>query len=108
MPIRPLLRSEWPLYLGALAQAAGSVRVRVLSVEGWPEAEGDWASLQALTYDPSGDVLDMAVEVLVPGTAHHVAHPTTLYVDEETGRLARVEVVREDGTEGVVEVEPIV
>ena len=105
MSIRPLPRAEWRSYFDAFSKdkaEAGRVEyasVRVLSSEDGDQPVADWAPLLGLTYDPKDDLL----EVQMQGLDHLVAHPTSIFVDEEDGELARFEVAREDGSQEVVE-----
>jgi hypothetical protein len=106
MVIRSLPRAEWAAYFDAFSRAkqhTGRVdyaEVRVFSPEIGAQPETRWLPLLGLTYDPKDDLL----EVQVTGLDHLVAHPTAIYVEEAGGRLDRMEVIRRDGTQEVVEI----
>jgi hypothetical protein len=108
---RALPREEWRPYFDRFSKAkqdAGRVdyaEIRVFSPEIGAQPETTWLPLLGLTFDPKDDLL----EVQVAGLDHLVAHPTTIYVDEDASgdggrRLDRMEVIRDDGTLEVIEI----
>ena len=106
MAIRQLPRADWNDYFDAFSRAkddAGRVdyaEIRVFSPEIGAQPETSWLPLQGLTYDPKDDKLD----VFVKGLEHLIAHPKVIFVDETSGRLDSIEVVRQDGTYEVVDI----
>ena len=103
MAIRSLPKSEWRLYFDVyssdMKEADHDARVRVLSLEDGDQPLTDGAALLGLTYDPKDDLLEVQIE----GLDHLVAHPSEIFVDERDGALAKLEVVRADGTREVIE-----
>lgn len=106
MAIRTLPRAEWNRYFDVFSNTkSGTGRIdyaeiRVLSPEDGAQPQTGWLPLQGLVYDPKDDLL----EVLVTGLDHLVGHPEAIFVDEDHGRLDRLEVVRRDGTKELVEI----
>ena len=105
MAIRQLPRTDWKDYFDAFSKAkddAGRVdyaEIRVFSPEIGAQPHTKWLPLQGLTYDSKDDRL----EVFVAGLDHMIVHPKAIFVEETSGRLDSIEVVREDGTYEVVE-----
>ena len=105
MATRTLPRAEWNRYFDAFSHTKSDTgridyaEIRVLSPEDGAQPQTQWVPLQGLTYDPKDDLL----EVRVTGLDHLVGHPEEIYVDEEGGRLNRLQVVRRDGTREIVE-----
>jgi hypothetical protein len=105
MSIRTLPRAEWNAYFDAFSRTKSDTgridhaEIRILSLEDGVQPQTHRVPLQGLTYDPKGDLL----EVIMTGLDHLVGHPETIYVDEEAGRLRRLDVVRRDGTQEIIE-----
>lgn len=105
MAIRTLPRAEWNDYFDAFSRTKSDTgridyaEIRVLSLEDGAQPQTSWIPLQGLTYDSKDDLL----EVIMPGLDHLVGHPETIFVDEECGRLDRLEIVRRDGTKEIIE-----
>lgn len=101
MPTRKLERSEWREYFDAVAKRMPKARVSVsvmaddLGVQ--PETEdGD---LTGITYDSKEGFLEIAT----PSGTHRIENPNEIYVQEEGGELASVEVLAPDGTKQIIE-----
>ncbi len=105
MAIRTLPRDDWKDYFDTASSrhyASGSTKyasVRVLSIEDGDQPLTEWAPLLGLTYEPKNHLL----EIQMDGLDHLVAHPETIYVDEDGASLAKFEVVRADGAKEIVE-----
>ena len=106
MAIRQLPRTDWNDYFDAFSKEKSDsgridyAEIRVFSPEIGAQPQTKWLPLQGLTYDPKDDRLD----VFVKGLDHMIVHPKVIYVEESSGRLDSIEVVREDGTYEVVEI----
>jgi hypothetical protein len=106
MAIRALPRPEWRRYFDAFSGSkshTGRVdyaEIRVLSIEDGAQPQTRWLPLLGLAYDPKNDLL----EVAVTGLDHLIGQPDAIYVDEQHGRLDRLEVIRRDGTRDLIEI----
>jgi hypothetical protein len=95
---RNLPRGEWDAYFGAFAvePGGGGSDEAILYVEPPPDG-GEPAArrlhLEALTYEPADELF----EVAAAGLRHFVLHPAAVLVDDETGRLRRLEFVFRNG-----------
>lgn len=105
MATRKLERSQWREYFDQVAKRLPSMRVAVsvmaedLGVQ--PETEdGD---LIGITYDSK----DGFLEIATPDVTHRIANPNEIYVQEERGELASIEVLAPDGTKQVIELKRI-
>jgi hypothetical protein len=79
------------------------VAVTILGDDIGAQHETDDSALIGISYDPH----DRAFEVATPNLSHRVVDPAEIYVQEEQGGLASVEVVGEDGTKQVIELKPL-
>lgn len=106
MAIRTLPRAEWHDYFDAFSHTKADVgridyaEIRVLLPEDGVQPQTQWLPLQGIVYDPKDDLL----EILVSGLDHLAGHPEMIYVDEDGGRLDRMEIVRRDGIKEIVEI----
>lgn len=66
-----------------------------------PETEG--SALIGISYDPEDEVFEIAT----PNVSHRVTNPEEIYVREEAGRLSSVEIISEDGTKQLIELQPL-
>jgi hypothetical protein len=105
MAIRQLPHADWNDYFDAFSKAKDDAdrvdyaEIRVFSPEIGVKPQAKWLPLQGLTYDRNDDRL----EVLVVGLDHMMVNPKAIFVEETSGRLDSIEIVRENGTYEVVE-----
>lgn len=74
------------------------IEIRVLSEEG-DQPEVSWSVLEGISYDPRKDMLDIKVEDL----NHMIWHPTRIFIEEEDGILATMEIIESHNTKYIIE-----
>ena len=105
MAIRELPHTDWKDYFEAFSKAkddSGRVdyaEICTFSLEIGAQPLTKWLPPQGLTYDRQDDRL----EVFVAGLDDMIVHPKAIFVEETSGRLDSIEIVREDGSYGVIE-----
>lgn len=105
MATRELERSEWRQYFDAAAKQLPKMRVSisVMAEDLGVQPETQTSELIGVTYDSK----DGSLEIITPGMTHQIASPTEIFVQEEQGQLASIEVLTADGTKQVIELETI-
>jgi len=100
MTTRKLDKAEWHPFLDHLTKSLTGKRaeIEVASLAIGDQIEAKQLPLLGVTYDPKADI----VEVLLDGVDHMIHHPRELYLDEEGGELASLEVVDADGVHQIV------
>ncbi len=103
MPTRKLEPSEWRSYFDAAAKQLPKMRVAisVMAEDLGVQPETQKSELIGLTYDSK----DGCLEIITPSMTHQIANPSEIYVQEEQGLLASIEVLTADGTKQVIELE---
>jgi hypothetical protein len=81
MTARKLERNEWKPFLEGISNVLGAkqAEVEILSLHLGDQVEAKWLPLLGLSYDPKGDVLDVALE----GLDHLIRNPREIYVEDE-------------------------
>lgn len=105
MATRKLERSEWRQYFDAAAKQLPKMRVAisVMAEDLGVQPETEKSELIGVTYDSK----DGCLEIITPSMTHQITNPTEIYVQEEQGELASIEVLTADGTKQVIELEAI-
>ena len=103
MTTRKLEHRDWERYFDGVAKRIPSMRVGV-SILGdeigvQPEAQG--SALIGISWDRN----DRVLTVDTPNWSHRFEQPVEIYVQEEHGTLASIEVVDQDGTKQIVQLE---
>jgi hypothetical protein len=105
MTTKRLEREQWQRYFDGVAKRIPSMRVGV-SILGeeigvQPEVQG--SALIGISWDHHDQVLT----VDTANWSHRLEHPAQIYVQEEGGTLASIEVIDQDGTKQIVELQPL-
>ena len=105
MPTRRLESSEWQPYFDAVAKRLPKMRVTisVMAEELGVQPETRDGELIGITFDSK----DGCLEIITPSMTHQIADPTDIFVQEEEGQLASIEVLAPDGTKQVIQLEAI-
>jgi hypothetical protein len=105
MATRKLERSEWRRYFDEVAKRLPTMRVTVLVLDDHigVQPETEEGTLIGVTFDPKDGIL----EVATPNITHRVSDPKEIYVQEERGQLASIEVLVSDGTKRIFELKPL-
>lgn len=100
MTIRRLEKSEWRPFFDALSKLleAQVAEVEVASLDLGDQTETEWLPLLGIVYDPSSDVLEIALD----GVDHMIRKPREIYLDEGATGLTRLEIVDADGIKQIV------
>lgn len=106
MPIHKLDKADWASYFAHVSSGlvrgkrVDYVEIRVHSPEIGAQVESRWLPLRGITYDRKNDLLDVAAD----GLGHLIYKPETIYVEEDDRGLVRMEVIRADGTQELIEI----
>lgn len=105
MTTMKLERTDWQRYFDEVAKKLPSMRVgvSVLGEDIGAQRETEGSALIGISYDPHDDVF----VVVTPNVSHQVTRPKEIYVLEQAGTLSSIEVIGEDGTKQIVELEPL-
>ena len=100
MTIRKLDKQEWKPFFDGISKVLGvkQAEIEVLSLDLGDQVETEWPPLLGLTYDPKGDVLDVALE----GLDHLISKPREIYVEDGGVGLASLAVVDAEGSRKIV------
>lgn len=100
MATRKLDKAEWQGFFDrAAAGLTGSrAEIEVVSLALGDQIAAEWVPLLGISYDPKGDMLDIALD----GLDHRVAAPQEVHVEESGGRLASIEIIDRDGTAQII------
>lgn len=95
MTTRVLPKTEWQAYFDRVSRGltGRTAHVEVASLALGDQSETRWLPLFGLTYDPKGDLMEIAME----GLDHLIARPRQVSVEEGPSGLASMEVI--DGEE---------
>ena len=105
MTTRRLEHKDWQRYFDGVAKRIPSMRVAV-SILGdeigvQPEAQG--SALIGISWDRN----DRVLTVDTPNWSHRLERPVEIYVEEVAGTLASIEVVGQDGTKQILQLQPL-
>jgi hypothetical protein len=105
MTTRKLDPSEWRGYFDEVAKHLPTMRVgiSILGDDIGAQQESENSALIGISFDPK----DRMFEVAMANMSHRVQDPKEIYVREEGGRLSSVEVIAQDETKQIIELEPL-
>ena len=100
MTARKLDKKEWKAFFDGVSKVLGvkQAEIEVLSLDLGDQVEAEWLPLLGLTYDPKGDVLDVALE----GLDHLISKPREIYVEDGNVGLASLAIVDAEGARQIV------
>lgn len=107
MAIRRLEKRDWQVFFDGYSRKTlqddqpeyGDLRL--LSKELGNVQGTTWLPILGITYDPSGDVLEVQLEDL----DHMIQHPREIYIDEDDrGVVQSLEVVQKGGDKQIIEI----
>ena len=105
MTTRKLESSEWQAYFDEVAKHLPTMRVGI-SIMGenigvQPESED--SVLVGISYDSNDEVFVVDAANL----SHTVPKPKEIFIREQGGRLSSIEVIAQDGTKQIIELQPL-
>lgn len=105
MTTRKLESSDWQRYFDEVAKHLPAMRVgiSILGDKLGAQLESEDSALIGISFDPK----DQTLEVATPNISHRVPNPKEIYVREQAGRLSSIEVIVEDGTKQIIELQPL-
>lgn len=100
MTTRKLDKAQWRTFFDRLSSTleGKEAEIEIASLRLGDQVEADWLPLLGISYDPNDDVVDVALE----GLDHLISKPRELYVQEEVGGLAAVEIIDADDVKQIV------
>jgi hypothetical protein len=100
MAITKLEKPEWHSYFDNLSKVliGKSAEIEVDSLDLGQQIEAEWAPLLGIVYDYKNDV----VEILIDGLDHLIHNPREVYIDQQAGGLASLEVIDDEGIQQIV------
>ncbi|KPK14145.1 MAG: hypothetical protein AMJ62_13735 [Myxococcales bacterium SG8_38] len=105
MATRKLKPSEWQRYFDGVAKHIPSMKVGVTilgeDIGVQPESQG--SALVGISWDHN----DQALTVDTANWSHRIDRPAEIFVQEEGGMLSSVEVVDQDGSKQIVELQTL-
>jgi hypothetical protein len=105
MTTRKLESSDWQRYFDEVSKQLPTMRVGISimgeSIGVQPESEN--SVLVGISYDSNDEVF--AIDAA--NISHRVPKPKEIFVREEAGRLSSIEVIADDGTQQIIELEPL-
>lgn len=96
MTVRKLDKGAWQQYFDYMSRGLEGIQAEI-AVAALPlgdQIETEWLPVLGITYDPKGDVLEIALD----GIDHLIYKPREIYVDATAGELMSLEIV--DGESG--------
>lgn len=105
MTTRKLESSEWQGYFDEVSKHLPTMRVGI-SIMGenigvQPESED--SMLVGISYDSNDEVFSVDAANL----SHRVPRPKEIFVREQAGTLSSIEVIAQDGTKQIIELQPL-
>ncbi len=106
MATRKLEKSEWEGFFNEVTKHLKGVKAQLefVSEELGDQVETEWSFLEGLSYDPKDNIFE--IQFAEGRHDHLIQNPVEIYVEEETGTVKSVEVVREDGTKFLLKLKP--
>jgi hypothetical protein len=101
MTLRKVDKTEWRLTLDRLSRGlrGKQAEIEVAALHLGAQVDAEWLPLLGVSYDPKGDLVDVALD----GLDHMIRHPRELFLDERAAGLAALEVVDGEGIRRIVQ-----
>ena len=90
MATRKIEKTDWKKYFDdeSKQMETAKIRLELASADLGDQTEMDWLPVRGMSYDPREDRLD----IMTDGLDHAIAHPKTIFAEEENGALRSLEV----------------
>jgi hypothetical protein len=100
MTVRKLNKAEWQPFLDTMSRMleGKQAEIETVSLALGDQVDAEWLPLLGITYDPKGDLIEIALE----GLDHMIRKPRAVYVDDDVGGLTGLAIVGDDGVEHIV------
>ena len=100
MSVQQVDESHWKTFFDTFTRTLVGKRaeIEVASLDIGDQIEAEWAPLIGITYDPKGDLIEVALE----GFDHLIQRPCHVYVDYDVGGLIGLEIIDADDTRQIV------
>jgi hypothetical protein len=93
-------KNQWRPYFDRVSKGLTGKRadIEVASLALGDQVEVEWLPIIGIVYDPNDDIIEVALE----NVDHMISKPREVYVEEEGGQLASVEIIDADGVRQIV------
>ena len=100
MALSRLERPQWQAYFDGMSKLLDGKRaeIEVDALAIGSQIEAEWVPLLGITYDPKGDVVDVALE----GLGHLIHKPREVYVEQVATSVNSVEVIGSDDVRHII------
>jgi Family of unknown function (DUF5335) len=100
MAAQKIEKQEWQAFFDTLSKGIPGMRaeIEVASLSIGDQIEAKWLPLLGITYDPRGDLLEVALD----GVDHMIRKPQELYAEFGADTLLSFEVIDADGTSQII------
>jgi len=97
---RKLDKTEWRAYCDLVSRGLAGKRaeIEIVSLDLGNQVEAKWLPLLGIVYDPKNDIIEVALE----GLDHMIRKPREVYVDDDQGELASLEIIDSDGVRQII------
>jgi hypothetical protein len=97
---RKLEKAEWRRFFDHLSkQLIGKqAEIEVAALALGVQKEAEWLPLIGIVYDPKSDMIEIALE----GLDHAIRAPREVYVEDQAGPLAAIEVINAEDIREIV------
>ena len=100
MNVRHVDKPQWKAFFDTLTRSLGGKRaeIEVASLELGNQIEAEWVPLIGISYDPKGDLIEVALD----GMDHRIVAPREVHVDMDVGGLIAMEILDASGIRQIV------
>src|SRR5271166_356366 len=100
MAAQKIEKPEWQAFFDTLSKGLVGVRaeIEVASLALGDQIVAEWLPLLGITYDPKGDLLEIALD----GLDHMIRKPREVYADSGNGALLSFEIIDADGVSQII------
>lgn len=100
MAVSKLEKPSWRAYFDHMSKVLDGKRaeIEVDALSIGSQVEAKWLPLLGMTYDPKGDIFEVALE----GLDHMIHKPRDVFVDQTAADLSSVEVIDDEGFRHII------
>jgi hypothetical protein len=100
MAAQKIEKPEWQAFFDTLSKGLVGMRaeIEVASLALGDQIVAKWLPLLGITYDPKGDLLEIALD----GLDHMIRKPREVYTDSANGALLSFEIIDADGVSQII------